>query len=86
MEIVRASNYSMGCAYHNTPEIGHDDPFNSLAVKAKYRSHCPILAFLGIAHLYGPKKYSKPQELYSLTNPFAVRVVGKFHSIPWLGD
>ena len=35
-------------------KLGHDDLFTSIR----------------IAHLYGAKKYSKPQELYSLTNPF----------------
>ena len=42
--------------------IGHIDPFS------------PI----GIAHLYGPKKYSKPPELYSLTNHFSCKCGWKF--------
>ena len=44
------------------PIIGHIDPFSPP----------------GIAHLYGPKKYSKPQELYSLTNHFHCKHGWKF--------
>ena len=49
--------------------MGHIDPFS----------------LLGIAHLFGPKKYSKPQALFSLTNHFHCKCGWKFpcDSMAW---
>ena len=73
-----------GLAYNKILKLGHDALFNSLAVKARNRSHCPILVSQGIAHFYGPKKYSKPEEMYSLANPFCWECGWKISGDSWL--
>ena len=85
MKTVRTPIYSLGWAYNNISKLGHDDLFNSLAVKARNRSHCLILVSLGIAHLYGPKQYSTARGDIFPCQPLLLRVwlENSMQSLAW---
>ena len=69
-------------------KLGHDDLLNScqwMPILSSIDLYSPLVEILIYFTTFGPEKYSKPWELYSLATATAVRVDGNFHEFHGFG-